>query len=286
MARAPAHSEPVTAAAASGRHRSSALAPATAFLLAQCVATLITATIATAAGPLPATIVAVAPWTVVHGVVALRVAHALGAAPWWLPFNALFAPALLAATALDLPPAWFLAAFFLLAGMYWSSFRSQVPLYLSSRHACGHLVQLLPARQGARFVDLGCGFAGLLAGVARARSDVACAGYEIAPLAWGIARLRAGLCGEGFRVHRASFWHVDLADVDLAYAYLSPVPMPALWAKASTEMRAGTLLVSNSFAIPGVAPERVVELGDWQGTRLYVYRMPGCPDAGGARDST
>jgi hypothetical protein len=266
----------VTAATAHTVLRGGAPAPATAFLLAQVVATLITAAVAAAGGTLPATLAAFTPWAVVHGVVALRVAHALGAAPWWLPLNALFAPALLAGTALDLPPAWFLAAFVLLGGVYWSSFRSQVPLYLSSHHAGGHLVQLLPARPGARFVDLGCGFAGPLAVVAGARPDAACAGYEIAPLAWGIARLRASLCGGSFRVHRTSLWRVDLSDVDLAYAYLSPVPMPALWAKASTEMRAGTLLVSNSFAVPGVAPERVVELGDWQGTRLYVYRMPGC----------
>lgn len=276
MARAPARSEAVTVAAAAGAERSDlALAPATAFLLAQMVATLITGAIVVASGPFPVTMVAIAPWTVVHGVVALRVAHALGAAPWWLPLNGLFAPALLAASALDLPPAWFLAAFALLAGVYWSSFRSQVPLYLSSHRVCGHLVQLLPARAGARFVDLGCGFAGPLAGVASARPDAACAGFEVAPVAWGVARLRAGLCGGRFHVHRTSLWRVDLSAVDLAYAYLSPVPMPALWAKASAEMRAGTLLVSNSFAVPGVAPERVVELGDWQGTRLYVYRMPG-----------
>jgi hypothetical protein len=31
------------------------------------------------------------------------------------------------------------------------------------------------------------------------------------------------------------------------YAFLSPVPMAEVWRKASTELRPGALLVSNSF---------------------------------------
>jgi hypothetical protein len=38
-------------------------------------------------------------------------------------------------------------------------------------------------------------------------------------------------------------------------------------------MRPGSLLVSNSFAVPGIAPERVVDVGDARGTQLLVYRL-------------
>ncbi len=57
------------------------------------------------------------------------------------------------------------------------------------------------------------------------------------------------------------------------YAFLSPVPMPAVWAKAIAEMRPGSLLVSNSFEVPGHEADAVIEVGDRRGTRLFLYRM-------------
>jgi hypothetical protein len=49
--------------------------------------------------------------------------------------------------------------------------------------------------------------------------------------------------------------------------------MPALWEKARREMRAGSLLVSNTFVVPGVAPDRVIEVDDTRGSRLLVWQM-------------
>jgi hypothetical protein len=49
--------------------------------------------------------------------------------------------------------------------------------------------------------------------------------------------------------------------------------MPRLWAKATAELRPGALLVSNSFAVPGVAAWRIVDVGDRRRTRLHCYRI-------------
>jgi hypothetical protein len=49
--------------------------------------------------------------------------------------------------------------------------------------------------------------------------------------------------------------------------------MPRLWEKARAEMRPGSLLVSSSFPVPDIVPEKVVEVADRRGTRLYCYRM-------------
>jgi hypothetical protein len=70
------------------------------------------------------------------------------------------------------------------------------------------------------------------------------------------------------------FWKTNLAEFDVVYAFLSPVPMPALWEKACLEMRKGSVLVSNSFVIPNVKAKRVIEVGDRRKTRLYVYVLP------------
>jgi hypothetical protein len=50
--------------------------------------------------------------------------------------------------------------------------------------------------------------------------------------------------------------------------------MLEVWEKARREMKPGSLLVSNSFGIPGVEPDRVIEVKDWRRTRLLVFRIP------------
>jgi hypothetical protein len=38
-------------------------------------------------------------------------------------------------------------------------------------------------------------------------------------------------------------------------------------------MKPGSLLVSNTFVIPGVAPDRTVAIGDRMRSTLYIWRM-------------
>jgi hypothetical protein len=49
--------------------------------------------------------------------------------------------------------------------------------------------------------------------------------------------------------------------------------MAAVWEKARREMKAGSLLVSNSFGIPGREPDRILEVADRRGTRLLVFEI-------------
>ena len=49
--------------------------------------------------------------------------------------------------------------------------------------------------------------------------------------------------------------------------------MTRLWDKARREMRPGALFVSNTFAVPGVAPAYTLPVGDRMRSVLYVWRM-------------
>ncbi len=207
-----------------------------------------------------------------QGVAAALAAHLLGAERWWLPIHLAFAPALVAASGLALAPGWYLAGFVLLALVYWSTFRSRVPLYLSNAATAEALLALLPRDEGLRVVDLGAGTGALLRRLAAARPDARFLGIEHAPLPWLLARL-ATRGRANCTVARGDFWRHGLADCDVAYAFLSPVPMARLWEKARAEMRPGTLLVSNGFPVPAVAPGRLIEVGDGRRTRLYCYRL-------------
>jgi hypothetical protein len=198
---------------------------------------------------------------------------------WWLAIHLGFAPLAVIVHGLDIAPGWFLAAFVLLLLVFGRTDRSRVPLYLTNRPTAAALLKLLPATP-CRVIDLGCGDGGLLRHLARARADCRFIGIEHAPLTWLVARLR-NLRLDNVQVRRGDFWSEPLGGHDLVYAFLSPAPMPRLWAKACAEMAPDALLVSNSFAVPGIAPTAAIAVNDRRATRLYLYRPSRQTDKGG-----
>lgn len=207
-----------------------------------------------------------------QGVLAALIGVLLRSAIWWLPIHLLFSPAAVFAARLGLSPAWYFAAFVLLILIYWSSFRTQVPLFLTNRATSSALLALLPPQAGLTVMDLGCGTGRLLRWLAQQRPDCRFVGIETAPLPFLLARLAArGL--PNCEVERADFWTCPLGEGDVIYAFLSPAPMARLWRKLASEMRPRSMFISNSFPVPDVAPERIVEVDDRRSTKLYVYRF-------------
>ncbi|MBJ7313851.1 class I SAM-dependent methyltransferase [Rugamonas sp. CCM 8940] len=192
-----------------------------------------------------------------QGACAAALGWCAGLAVWWRPIQLLFPLALLGASAWHLPPAWFLSVFLFLLGLYWSTFRTQVPYYPSNPAVWAAVQQLLPAGP-ARMVDIGSGLGGLVLHLARRRADVDCVGIELAPLPWLLSRLRAALAGSRARFLRGDYEELDFAQFDLVFAYLSPAVMGQLWRKAAAEMRPGSLLLSYEFAIVGRPPDKTI----------------------------
>lgn len=213
---------------------------------------------------------------VAQGCCAALIGYRQGAAPWWMVIHMAFVPALLLASRYGLAPGWYLGAFILLLLVYWRTDQSQVPLYLSNAATATALLQLLPA-EPCRVVDLGCGHGGLLRRLAQARPDCSFLGIEHAPLPWLWGTLAsAGLAN--LQIRYGDFWRQPLAPFDVVYAFLAPPPMPRLLAQAHAQMRRGTLLVSNSFAVPETPAEFVVEVADRRATKLFCYRMKGAAE--------
>jgi len=211
------------------------------------------------------------------GLTAATLSHFAGLARWWLLIQLLFAPALVLMLSLNIPPAVFLVAFLLMLAVYWSTFRTQVPLYLSSNKVWHALEDFLPAGKpetSFRFIDLGSGLGGVLTHLARARPDGLYTGVESAPfpLLWSWLRIR--LSGyRGCRVQWGSLWNCNLADYDVVFAYLSPVPMAQLWHKARAEMRPGSTFISSTFAVPDMPPHETVQVDDLHHSTLLIWRM-------------
>lgn len=210
---------------------------------------------------------------------ATAVAAALGSARWWLPIHLAFMPAAFALHEAALPPALYLGAFVLSVLVYWSSFRTQVPLYLSNAATAHAVAGLLPQR-ACRVLDVGAGTGSLLRTLCRLRPDAHFSGIEIAPAPWLLGRLLQPASGR-LEWHRGDLFARSWANCDVVYAFLSPVPMARIWEKARAEMPAHGLLLCNSFPVPGVQADFVVDVGDRRGTRLYGYRLAGDARRGG-----
>lgn len=211
-------------------------------------------------------------FAVVQGVVALVFTWKLGMAPWWRVIQLLFPVAVLAALALALPPLFYLLVFLLLLGVYWSTYRTQVPLYNSGVAVWQAVERELPQRPGLNLIDIGSGLGGMALHLARVRPDARVTGIELAPLPWLLSRLRAKLAGSTANFIRGDYETLDFSAYDMVFAYLSPAAMPGLWAKASREMRPGTLLISYEFEIDACPPVKTIVTTE-HGPALHVWRF-------------
>lgn len=250
-----------------------ALPPAVVALLLQCAAFALTQSALGIAG-LQASPMLIA-W--LCGLSAAVLSLFFGLAKWWLLIQLLFAPTLILMLGLELPPSVSLGAFLILLFIYWSTFRTQVPLYLSSQKVWQALANLLPAKNvdsGFKFVDLGSGLGGVLTHLARVRPDGFYTGVESAPFPflWSWLRIRLGDY-HNCKVHWDSLWDVDLSTHDVVFAYLSPMPMEKLWLKARAEMRPGSIFISSTFSIPDQPPDATVQVDDLHHSTLLIWQM-------------
>lgn len=191
---------------------------------------------------------------------------------WWRVIHAGFMPLVWFTYTLAVDPGWFLLAAILLLLVYRGALSGQVPLYLSNRQTVAALAELLAERGPSRFLDLGSGLGSTTVPLADALPDSHFTGYENAPLTWLIG-LFFSLGRPNIRWRWDDLWQARLGDYDVVYAFLSPAPMPRLWEKVVAEMQPGSLFVSNSFPVPGLAPDRIIDVDCTPPRPLYCYQL-------------
>jgi len=100
--------------------------------------------------------------------------------------------------------------------------------------------------------ELGSGWGTLAIPLAKRFPDRVVVGYEISPLPWAFSRLWQAIAGvPNLSLRRTDFRNVYIADAGLVVCYLFPSAMEALRLKFEAELRPGTVIVSNFFAIRG-----------------------------------
>ena len=206
------------------------------------------------------------------GILAVGTGRGLWLSPKWIPFLLIF-PWVVVWLLRHPAPAWvWPTAFLTLLVIYGGGVFTRVPLYNSNRAAWQALLALLPPYP-VRFVDLGAGLAGPLVFLAEARSDSLFQGVEASPLTCLAAWLRTRPVRGNCAVRWGNLWGEHLGAYDVVYAFLSPAPMAELFAKAAREMRPGSLLVSNTFAVPGQEPHLRLPLTGRKDACLLVWKF-------------
>ncbi len=162
-------------------------------------------------------------------------------------------------------------ALLLAVSVVWTTLRVGISPMPSSAKATRAILDLIPGNAGERIAELGSGWGGLALAVTRHRPEAHVMAYELSLLPWvwsiGVARLMGR---QEIEFVRRDFFDADLGDTDVVLCYLFPGAMERL-AERLTHLKAGSIIISNTFRLPGWQPDEMVELDDLYQTRIYRY---------------
>ena len=134
-----------------------------------------------------------------------------------------------------------------------------------------HLLSLIPRSRHGILYELGSGWGTLAIPLARRHPHCRVVGYELSPLPWLVSKFLAWL--PNLQIRRKDFFTDSLKDASVVVCYLSPGAMRRLKTKFEQELRPGTLVISNTFAIPSWSPDRTLIIRGIIPTPVYVYTV-------------
>ncbi len=136
----------------------------------------------------------------------------------------------------------------------------------SSVKAKKAILEAIPAGAGKIF-ELGSGWGGLARLIAKSLPGADVCGFEMSWIPWLVSRIfKKG----NLNFYKKNFLKEPLEEADVIVCYLCLKGMRGLKTKFEN-LRPGTWIVSNTFAIPGWEPERVVQLNDIWKSQIYIY---------------
>ena len=148
-------------------------------------------------------------WSLVQGLLSGLISYSMRMPAWWIPIHLAFIPLAITTLALNISSTWFLVLFLCLLLIYGKTYKTQVPLYLSSKRVNHALDALLPEQGKFSFVDLGSGCGGLVKNLANTHRNGIFHGIESAPLPFLISKLRSLFCVSTCKVFWGDFWEYD-----------------------------------------------------------------------------
>jgi hypothetical protein len=160
----------------------------------------------------------------------------------------------------------------LLSVTVWSIRNGIVPMPTTPRQTkC--ILQNLPEDPGPAIFDLGSGLGTLAISLARHFPKSSITGVESSPIPYWISQiLRVFVRLPNLSFRRHNLLQASLLNASAIVVYLYPGGIRNLKPKLEQELKPGVWILSNTFAFQDWKPLKVVNTGDFNNTKIYVYR--------------
>lgn len=142
----------------------------------------------------------------------------------------------------------------------------------TSEKVKGKVIASIPPETQGIILDLGSGWGNIAIHIGKLFPHCQVIGYETSPIPYYASRLWAFYSrASNVRFLRKNIFDSYLGQANLVYCYLFPAAMKKLSKKFAEELKPGTIVISNTFSLPGWEPLKVLEVKDLYNTRIYVY---------------
>ena len=143
----------------------------------------------------------------------------------------------------------------------------------SSRPAVREVLRLAtPTRPGPLY-EPGAAWDSLAIPLAKAFPDRQIVAYEISTIPWLFLRLRVRFSRLNNIGRAPHFFRKNLGQAAAVVCYLYPGSMVRLSTKLKSELSPGTVVVSNTFSLPGWEADQQTQLNDLYQTKIYRFVM-------------
>ncbi len=158
--------------------------------------------------------------------------------------------------------------------LFYYTLKTGAPPMPSSFGAARHISRLISNSEKHTVIEIGAAWGHLAFPLAFSHPASIIRAIEISPLPWLFMKLLEKLLGvSNMRIERCDMFDASLEDADAIVCYLHSELLEELRPKFESELKPGTLVVSNTYEIPGWSPTKVERREDSYCPQIYVYQV-------------
>jgi len=120
--------------------------------------------------------------------------------------------------------------------------------------------------------ELGCGWGGLIASILRADKTAQITGFEGFWIPALVSRIRF-IFYRRVKIRQTDFTKTDLSEFNIVLCYLSHAHMKILETKFRTELKPGSIIISNAFPMPEWPPIKEITTKAVVTHKIYIYKV-------------
>ncbi len=148
------------------------------------------------------------------------------------------------------------------------------PIVPTKNKVIKKILKEMSPKDGCAVYELGCGNAGFLRAAENKFPNIKkLVGIEYFFLPYLIGKIQTSLRKSKIKIIKKNFLRLSMEEADIVYCFLNKPMMVKLKEKFKKECRAGTQIISYKFNLPGLEPEKVVDLENNEKDKVYFYTI-------------